>query len=195
MNLLASIYQLPNPVPFTGLGSIGIHERGSNHWFGDVYYSANLPANVLSFAEISDRFKVEWNAEIQTFVVRTPSDVFRFVRKSNLYAHNVREHLCYVHVVTTTYNKAKYTTREVEMARQARELTQLLGYPSSKDLITLIKSGSIINCPVSAHDIARAIGIYDTDIASLEERRKDQSRNQLKSKTSVKLYTHRRNCM
>jgi hypothetical protein len=54
------------------------------------------------------------------------------------------EYLRYVHVGTTTNNAAKYTKREVEMARQVGELTQLLGYPSSKDLKTLIKSGSIM---------------------------------------------------
>jgi hypothetical protein len=47
-DLLSNIHQLPNPVPFSGLGSIDIHERGSNHWFGDVYYSFDLPANVSS---------------------------------------------------------------------------------------------------------------------------------------------------
>jgi hypothetical protein len=82
-DLLSNIHQLPNPVPFSGLGSIHIHERGSNNWFGDVYYSADSPAIVLSFAEISDRFNVEWIAESQMFVVHTPSDVIKFVRNGN----------------------------------------------------------------------------------------------------------------
>jgi hypothetical protein len=70
----------------------------------------------------------------------TPSDTFKFVRKVKLYACNIRENLCYVYVVATSDNEAKFTKREVEMARQARDLTQLLGYPSSKDLITLIRT-------------------------------------------------------
>jgi hypothetical protein len=54
------------------------------------------------------------------------------------------------------------------MARQAQELTQLFGYPSSKDLITPIKNGSIINCPILVHDVARAVDIYGTDIGLLK---------------------------
>jgi hypothetical protein len=54
-NLLTNIHRLPNPIPFTGLGSIDVQDRGMNTWFGDVYYSAESPAYVLSFAEVSDR--------------------------------------------------------------------------------------------------------------------------------------------
>jgi hypothetical protein len=72
-------------------------------------------------------------------------------------------------VVTATDNEANYTKREVEMARQARELTKLLAYLSSKDLI---KSGSIINCPISAHNVARAIDIYGPGIGSLKGKTK-----------------------
>ena len=171
-DLLTNIRQLPNPIPFTGLGSINIQDIGTNAWFGDVYYSNKSPANVLSFAEVSDRFDVEWNCDDQTFIVRTPTDTFKFVRKGKLYACNVREHLCYAHVITTTENEAKYTKREVEMARQAKELSQLLSYPSSKDLITLINNGSILNCPISAHDVARAVDIYGPDIGSLKGKTK-----------------------
>jgi hypothetical protein len=109
-----------------------------------MYYSAELPAIVLSFAEVSDRFDMKWDADSQTFTVHTPSDTFKFVGKGKMYGCNVREHLCYAHVVTTSDNEAKYTKREVDMARQARELTQSLGYPSSKDLVTLTKSYPIL---------------------------------------------------
>jgi hypothetical protein len=103
-------------------------------------------------------------------IVHTPFDVFKFVSKGNSYACNVREHLCYVDVVTTTDNKAKYTKCEVDMSRQARELTQILGYPSSKDLITLIHSSSIINCPI--YGVARVIDIYGPDIFRRTKRSK-----------------------
>jgi hypothetical protein len=73
-----------------------------------------------SFAEVSDRFDVKWDTD----------------NNSSLSER--------VNVVNTSDNKAKYTKHEVEMARKARELTQLIGFPSSKEFRKLIK-----NLPIS----------------------------------------------
>ena len=51
---------------------------------------------------------------------------------------------------------------------------QELGYPSSKDLIELVETGGILNCPVTAHDIRRAERIYGPDIPSLKGKTKTQ---------------------
>jgi hypothetical protein len=70
-------------------------------------------------------------------------------------------------MLSSCHHEAKYTKREVEMARQPKELSQLLSYPSSKDLIRLINKGSILNCLISANNVSRAVDIYGPDIHSV----------------------------
>jgi hypothetical protein len=73
-----------------------------------------------------------------------------------------------VNVTTVSDNESLFTKRQVEDAKKARKLMQELGYPSSKDLIELVETGGILNCPITAHDIRRAERIYGPDIASLK---------------------------
>jgi hypothetical protein len=49
-----------------------------------------------------------------------------------------------------------------------------MGYPGPKSLIDMINQGAIINCPVSAKDIARANSIYGPDLASLKGKTRKQ---------------------
>jgi hypothetical protein len=61
-----------------------------------------------------------------------------------------------------------YSKREVEDAKRAREFIRKMGYPSTKQAIDLIQSGSVYNCPVTVHDILRAEKIFGPDIAMLK---------------------------
>jgi hypothetical protein len=55
-DLSTNIHRLPNPIPFTGLGSFDFLS-GTNTWFGDVYYSAESRrlSFVLSFVFVWQR--------------------------------------------------------------------------------------------------------------------------------------------
>jgi hypothetical protein len=48
----------------------------------------------------------------------------------------------------------------------------MLAYPSSEDLMSRIRHGGIVNCPITAHDGARAIEIYGPEVGSLKEKLK-----------------------
>jgi hypothetical protein len=60
-----------------------------------------------------------------------------------------------------------YTSKQIEAAEKANDLVCALGYPSPQSLIAMINSGSIINCPVTAHDVARAKEIFGPDLGAL----------------------------
>jgi len=62
----------------------------------------------------------------------------------------------------------KFSKREVAGAENARELMRQIGYPSSRDLMDLIKSGGIINSNVTAQDVYRASQIFGPDLATLK---------------------------
>jgi len=61
-----------------------------------------------------------------------------------------------VYINTVSENMKMFTKREVQDALKALKLKQDMGYPSSRELIKMISSGGIINCPVTIEDIHRA---------------------------------------
>ena len=89
-------------------------------------------------------------------------------------------------VNSVAHNKLKYTTREVKDADTARDLSSRLGYPSVTSLVQLINAGSIINCPVTARDIARAYDIYGPELGIL----KGKSTKQRISSTPLEFRLH-----
>ena len=71
-----------------------------------------------------------------------------------------------------------FTKREVQDALKALKLKQDMGYPSSRELIKMISSGGIINCPVTIEDIHRADFIWSKSVA------------EYKGKTRLKMPDH-----
>ena len=55
-----------------------------------------------------------------------------------------------------------YMKREVEEAKQARDLYQMLAYPYFKDMSEAISSGTLIDCPVTIQSLRRSTDIYGT---------------------------------
>jgi hypothetical protein len=55
-------------------------------------------------------------------------------------------------VTTIQGNEGNFTTREVSLARQARDLKRVLGYPSDKDLAEMVRTG-IRDAPIDVNDI------------------------------------------
>ena len=60
-------------------------------------------------------------------------------------------------LVTTVEDKTnKYTVREYLNAKKACDLQNIIGRPSTQDLIEYIDKNLILNCPVTRQDILRA---------------------------------------
>jgi hypothetical protein len=73
-----------------------------------------------------------------------------------------------VFVNTVADNKSKYTNEDYLNAVKARELQIKLGRPSTKDLIKIVTSNQLLNCPVSKADIIAAEHIFGPDVGSLK---------------------------
>jgi hypothetical protein len=56
-------------------------------------------------------------------------------------------------VNTIKENREGFTNREFEKAKEARRALDLVGYPSPKDFMNMVRSNMIKNCPVSPIDI------------------------------------------
>ena len=70
-----------------------------------------------------------------------------------------------VAVATVQSLEADYTKREIKGASAARELQRALGWPSRADLITALRAGTIIDCPVTVEDVVRAEAIWGESVA------------------------------
>jgi len=74
-----------------------------------------------------------------------------------------------VALVTNVEGKInKYTAREYSYAKKARELQNIIGRPSTQDLINYVDKNLIPSCHVTRQDILRAEDIFGPNIGSLK---------------------------
>ena len=177
--LLSNIRTAAKTIDVSGIspgGSITLGQVGEFFDLGTVYYSAQATANVLSLAEMEDRHEVIYNSGESFELVLPSGDVISFLRRptNHFVAYFPPRDLaatCPI-LVTTEMNEALYTKREVEGAKAARRLQELLGYPSMKDLIKLLSTGAILNTEVTVKDAIRAQHIYGPSIPALKGKTK-----------------------
>ena len=61
---------------------------------------------------------------------------------------------------TIAENKKGYSKRQIHNAERVRLFTKTIGNPSEKNLTTLIRSGAILNCPITIKEVDIYFKIY-----------------------------------
>ena len=141
-----------------------------------MYYSKTASANILSFASQVDSgaaIRYDHKDDVFTLQPRDSSNIYRFGRndipgsEGRFYSCDWREVIGETAMVATVENNAKaFIKREIEQAREARELLARMGFPSVAQAIGILNSGS--NSEVTARDFQIADAIWGADIASLK---------------------------
>jgi hypothetical protein len=67
-------------------------------------------------------------------------------------------------------NMEGFTKREVEEAQKAREAQAMLGHPTNRDFLGMLRGGMISNCPVTANAVTNAHQIFGPDLAGVRGR-------------------------
>ena len=171
-----------------GDDGIMLSKQGDYHGITNVYYSEGVAGNILSLSRVKDTCRVFLDEDTNKFVVHAPNGVvLDFHNRDNLYIrHEQRTMLSYAFVnwsasvnqptptvysttvaSTVQQNLKNYTSRQISNATLAYRLIESLGYPSEATVIAMINSGSILNCPVTAHDVRRAIHIWGPSLGSI----------------------------
>ena len=89
------------------------------------------------------------------------------MHKDGLHYHDTRN--CEITLVQTVQeNEEGYNQRQIQDAKKARDLYAKVGYPSARDFQQIISKNLILNCPVTASDVARAENFYGKDIHALK---------------------------
>lgn len=160
-DLLRNIRQKKNLPTVSGIGgSVTPKMVGNSKYFGEVVFEPRAPANILSWALVSDSYDIEWSQADQTFTVQLPDKTMDFIRKGNLYVCDMSTTKSKAFVTTVSDNESKFTVREVQAAKRAAELKSRLGYASDKDMMWLLENGKIMNAPVDKADVVRRNTIY-----------------------------------
>jgi len=140
----------------------------------DVYYAPDAVVSVVSFSQLRQLGRVSYDEEHDYFTAKpTNGDemVFEsayFPGHGTLYYHEIVPDRQTVQLATTvTDNESRYTQREIQGARKARQLSMQLAYPSADALCRALSNGTIHNTTVTPSDVRRADAIYGKDVAAL----------------------------
>jgi hypothetical protein len=63
-------------------------------------------------------------------------------------------------VQTVRGNMEGYTRREVEEAYQARDVQAMVGHPTDREFLRMVRSGMIVNCPVTPTTVLNSNRIF-----------------------------------
>ena len=154
--------------------------------FGQVYFSEHASANILSFAsQVNAGADIEYDKTLDRFTLipAGSSNMYHFCRK-DVEGSEGRFYICdlkpmmkireeHAYIQTVSENLGKFTKREVESARAARDMLARLGFPSVSDAIDMVNSGS--NFSVCARDFQIAEAIWGKDIPSLKGKTKKKA--------------------
>jgi hypothetical protein len=166
--LVKNIMKEPNGESITlhcNAGTVVIDTIATLPGFGIVWFYAGGIANILSLGLVSDRYRVTLDTENeQAFFVHKPDGSTRKFKRMtcNLYACNIAafENQGVVLTVTAEGKKAEYSNKDVKRADAARQLQEILGYPSLKAYLKMIDNNLIKNCTVTRRDVMMAEDIY-----------------------------------
>ena len=144
-------------------GQLNITQEAEISGLGTVPFSEYGIANIVSMAKlIDDGFRVVMDTSesdsIQVFT--KDGHILTFERSKNgLYYHDT----CNRQMTFMNSQKANaqyYMKQQIEWARRARNLYQMIGYPSLNDFKTSVKYNYIKDCPVTLEDINIAQDIF-----------------------------------
>jgi hypothetical protein len=191
--LLQQIKASEVEVKVNGVGGpqLVVNKTGYLPNFFEVYASEETKANVLSFAEVEDKYRITYIPQ-EAFIVHLEERDVVFSRRGKLYVakwEDVQELYHTVHELESLYTKA-----EVAKAKVAYEVLKNAGYPSLDEFIRLIEDGNIHELPgISRADIRRAFEIYGLPVeyvrgkmtrktvsrAKIQEELKEENKNQV----------------
>lgn len=169
-DLLTDIREADSPCHISGINSDGsalvANLIGDFREFGPVYYCPAASANILSFSVTAETCENNYNRDRDEFTSQPPyGNMYRFTLREGLYVCHVDRHESVLNTVTE--NKQEFSQREIKDADRALEFIRSLAHPSVQSAIELLKSGAVINCPVTIQDVYRAGKIYGKDLAAV----------------------------
>ena len=116
--------------------------------------NALSPTSFVS-KNLKQKYRVTYNSSTNgVFTVHKPGQLLHFVmHRDGLHYHDTRN-IEITLVQTVQEKKEEYSQRQIQDAKKARDLYAKVGYPSARYFQQIISKNLILNCPVTASDVA-----------------------------------------
>ena len=143
---------------------------------GTVWYDPKAIANILSLRQVQDHYHITYDSSHQKFIITKPSGKEFTFHESEGGLHYLdtthqqgQQRQGHVFAVNTVKeNKKNFTNNDYLWAVRARELQVTVGCPLDKDLIKILKTSSLSNCPVTPRDVLIANKLFGPDVSALK---------------------------
>ena len=178
LNLLSDVEKLDQPEVLIGInGNLNCIFSGTLGPLGKALYNENAPYNLISASTVEKLHKVEYK-QMEYFKVKVDdnSNLKFNINNNSLYVSDLKGWFDRSKKVLTSIaeKKSLYTARELKKAELVKNLLTKLGYASVADLVNLIRSGGLINGPVTVEDVIRYEDIYGTNPCFIKGRLTDR---------------------
>jgi hypothetical protein len=142
--------------------------------FFECHACEDCPANILSMADVEDKFAITWEPGESMIVHLEERDIV-FKRRDKMWVgdfldwivsdeERLVEMQAELSLLTVKEKEDLYTMREVRKALEAGGFLKPMGYPSRKEALGIVRDGNVNNIPYTAADINRFYDIYGPQV-------------------------------
>jgi hypothetical protein len=174
LKLLTNIFKQKSYV--SGLsGTAPLKYVGTLRDFFKCKGSSDLLASVLCMADVEDLYQITYTQGVSYTVHMDDGDLV-FWKRDKLYVGDMREWASdydesTAMVTAATDNEARYTSKEVKRAREARDMISNVGFSSETEALGLVNDGNPTGVQLTAPDIKRSFDIYGKTVYGVRGRR------------------------
>jgi hypothetical protein len=153
----------------TNGGTIVYNQQADLLNYGTVWYNPNSIANIISMSE-AERRGHQISYSPGCFKLTSKQSALEMVFNMNqagLYAYVVPS-VGLSLVQTIHENSQFFTPRQIESAKLARDLYEMIGRPSYTDFIAIVKNNLLPNINITVKDVEHAERIFGKELGSLQ---------------------------
>jgi hypothetical protein len=153
----------------TNGGTIVYNQQADLLNYGTVWYNLNLIANIISISEAEHRgYQISYSPGC--FKLTSKQSALEMVVNMNqagLHAYVVPS--AGLSLVQTVHENSQFfTLRQIESAKLARDLYEMIGCPSYTDFIAIVKNNLLPNINIPVKDVEHAERIFGKELGSLQ---------------------------
>jgi hypothetical protein len=145
--------------------------------FFDCQACEDCPANIISMADVEDRYPITY-VQGDSIVLHMEDRDVMFAQRNKMYVADfsdwivddktrLQEMYKGLSLMTTEDRERMYMRNQVQKALEAGEFLRVLGYPTEKEAINFVRDGNVINIPHSMDDVKRFFDIYGPQVPAI----------------------------
>ena len=178
-NLLSDVHEVNRGlIGHSNCGSTTMNEVGNLGKIEGMWLNEGGIANIVPLDIISKIWRITYDSargmNAGHFVIHTDQGDIKVQKNSKgmpfIDLDSVEGEVALEFVQTVRGNMDGFTRREIDEARAAREAQGMMGHPTDRDFLGMVRGNMIANCPVTATAAKNAHDIFGPDLAGVRGR-------------------------